>query len=79
MPFIAARSAWRCEMYINHTTIGLSKETKARIDKCKAQGQCYGGFVSELMDLWEKVHSPETDIRLYKKEFMNINSKSPED
>ena len=36
------------------TTIGLRKTTKARLYKNKAPGQCYDGFIRQLVDLWEK-------------------------
>ncbi len=35
------------------TTIALSKGTKARLDKNRAPGQCYDGFVCQMVDLWE--------------------------
>ena len=35
------------------TTIGLRRTTKDRLDKNKAPGQCYDGFVCQLIDLWE--------------------------
>ena len=36
-----------------HTTIGLKKETKKRIDSHRAPGQSYDGFLHQLMDLLE--------------------------
>ncbi len=36
-----------------HTTVGLKKATKARLDEHKAPGQCYDGFLSQLVDMWE--------------------------
>jgi len=38
------------------TTIGLKKTTKDRLDKNRAPGQCYDGFICQLVDLWEKVN-----------------------
>ena len=38
------------------TTIGLKKTTKARMNKNRAPGQCYDGFIRQLTDLWEKVN-----------------------
>ena len=35
-------------------TIGLKGTTKARLDKNRAPGQCYDGFICQLVDLWEK-------------------------
>ena len=36
------------------TTIGLKTITKARMNKNRAPGQCYDGFICQLVDLWEK-------------------------
>jgi hypothetical protein len=42
------------------TTVSVSKATKARMDKWRATGQCYDGFLCELVNLWEKTHRYET-------------------
>jgi hypothetical protein len=31
--------------------------TKAKMDKWRAQGQCYDGFLSQMVELWEKMHN----------------------
>lgn len=51
----------------NHTTIGVKKTTKKRLEKSRAPGQCYDGFLCQMMDLWEEVNSPslETLIKPY--------------
>jgi hypothetical protein len=36
------------------TTIGVRKATKAKLDRNRAPGQCYDGFLCQLVDLWEK-------------------------
>ena len=36
------------------TTIGLKVRTKKRLDAHRAPGQCYEGFICQLVDLWEK-------------------------
>jgi hypothetical protein len=36
------------------TTIGLKKATKDRLDRNRAPGQCYDGFLGQMVDLWEK-------------------------
>ena len=36
------------------TTIGLRRITKARLDDNRAPGQCYDGFIYQLIDFWEK-------------------------
>ena len=41
------------EMKTPVTTIGLHRITKARLDKHRAPGQCYDGFICQLVDLWE--------------------------
>ena len=38
------------------TTIGLRNATKEKLDKNKAPGQCYDGFLCQLVDLWEKTN-----------------------
>jgi len=37
------------------TSIAIWKSTKDKLDKNKAPGQCYNGFICQLVDLWEKV------------------------
>jgi hypothetical protein len=37
-----------------HTTIALQKNTKNRIDKLRAPGQCYDGIINELVGYWER-------------------------
>lgn len=36
------------------TTIGVHRSTKARLDKHRASGQCYNGFIGQLIELWAK-------------------------
>ncbi len=38
------------------STIGLRKSTKAKLDKSRAPGQCYDGFLCQLVDMWEEVN-----------------------
>ena len=38
------------------TTIGLKLATKDKLDKNRAPGQCYDGFIYQLVDLWEKTN-----------------------
>jgi hypothetical protein len=40
--------------YTLHTTIALQKNTKERLKNGKAPGQCYDGFIRELIDYWER-------------------------
>jgi hypothetical protein len=44
---------------IRRTTVSLNKNTKARLDKWRANGQCYDGFLCELVSLWERTHDPD--------------------
>jgi hypothetical protein len=37
-----------------HTTIAIQKGTKQRLDQSRAPGQCYDGFISELVEYWER-------------------------
>ena len=36
------------------TTIGIKATTKTKLDTNRALGQCYDGFICQLVDLWEK-------------------------
>ncbi len=47
-----------------HTTIGLRKATKSRLDKDRAPGQCYDGFLCQMMDIWEEVGNNHGYMRL---------------
>lgn len=35
------------------TTIGLKRTTKNKLDHNRAPGQCYDGFLCQMMELWE--------------------------
>ena len=37
------------------TTIAIWKSTKDKLDRNRAPGQCYNGFICQLVDLWEKI------------------------
>lgn len=41
---------------LRRTTIGLRETTKTKLDSNRAPGQCYDGFLCQLVDLWEKNH-----------------------
>ncbi len=45
---------------INHhkarATLGIKLSTKVRLDKYRAPGQCYDGFICQLVDLWERAN-----------------------
>ena len=36
------------------TTVGVKQSTKDMLDRNRAPGQCYDGFICQLVDLWEK-------------------------
>jgi hypothetical protein len=42
------------------TTIALNKKTKAMLDRNRAPGQCYDGFLRQMLDYWEKIAAKET-------------------
>jgi hypothetical protein len=42
-----------------HTTVGLKHSTKSKLNKRRAPGQSYDGFLGQLMDLWDKAHASE--------------------
>lgn len=37
------------------TTIAIWKSTKDKLNKNRAPGQCYNGFICQLVDLWERI------------------------
>jgi len=45
----------------SRTTIGLKMSTKDKLDKNRAPGQCYNGFICQLVDLWEEVKQARKD------------------
>ncbi len=45
-------------------TIGLTKAMKDKLDKNRAPGQCYGGFICQLIDLWEDIKEGKQDYAL---------------
>jgi hypothetical protein len=36
------------------TTVGVKQSTKDKLDHNRAPGQCYDGFICQLVDLWEQ-------------------------
>ena len=48
------------------TTIAIWKSTKDKLDRNRAPGQCYNGFICQLVDLWER--------REEEKEYSRVNS-----
>ena len=38
-------------------TLGIRLSTKTKLDKNRAPGQCYDGFICQLIELWEEVNS----------------------
>ncbi|MCW4004975.1 MAG: hypothetical protein NWF04_00035 [Candidatus Bathyarchaeota archaeon] len=38
------------------TTIGIRQITKEKMDKNRAPGQCYNGFIWQMIDLWERTN-----------------------
>ena len=46
----------------SRTTIGLKMITKEKLDKNRAPGQCYDGFICQLVDLWERNNGKRTII-----------------
>ena len=43
--------------YKQRTTIGVRLNTKEKLDNNRAPGQCYDGFICQLVDLWEKTYN----------------------
>ncbi len=48
-----------------HTTIGLKKVTKEMLDKRRAPGQCYDGFLCQLMDLWDEIYEDHLKVSMH--------------
>jgi hypothetical protein len=44
------------------TTIALRTATKDRLDKSRAPGQCYDGFLCQLIELWEETHKENLHV-----------------
>ena len=36
------------------TTIGIKASTKSELDRRRAPGQCYDGFLCQLMNMWDR-------------------------
>jgi hypothetical protein len=39
----------------DRSTIGLRQQTKDRLDRSRAPGQCYDGFICQMIDMWEEI------------------------
>jgi len=39
----------------SRSTIGLKVSTKKMLDRNRAPGQCYDGFLCQLVEMWEEV------------------------
>jgi len=46
----------------DNTTIAIWKSTKDKLDKNRAPGQCYNGFICQLIDLWEKIGEEKAPV-----------------
>ncbi len=42
------------EQNSSYTTIALQQETKRKLDSNRAPGQCYDGFINDLVGYWER-------------------------
>ena len=51
---IAAGRQTSYKVHKARTTIGLKITTKDKLDENRAPGQCYDGFICQLVDLWEQ-------------------------
>ena len=45
------------------TTVGVKQSTKDKLDSNRAPGQCYDGFICQLVDLWEQSNDTLKRIR----------------
>ena len=44
------------------TTVGLKISTKEKMDNARAPGQCYDGFILQMVDFWVKGHRDDKYI-----------------
>ena len=44
------------------TTVGLKQSTKTKLDRNRAPGQCYDGFICQLVDFWEKLNGEKQGL-----------------
>jgi hypothetical protein len=44
------------------STIGLKMSTKEKLDKNRAPGQSYDGFLCQLVDRWEEANSNNNEF-----------------
>ena len=58
---VAVKEQMTNELHKTRTTIGLRMATKDKLDKNRAPGQCYDGFVRKLVDLWEGIEGKKQD------------------
>jgi hypothetical protein len=52
------------EYFHSRTTVSISMSTKSRMDKWRAPGQCYDGFLSQLVKLWERMHRDDIEQKI---------------
>ena len=45
------------------TTVALKTSTKEKIDHARAPGQCYDGFISQMVDFWNSAHLKNKHIK----------------
>ncbi|MBN1368608.1 MAG: hypothetical protein JW954_00040 [Dehalococcoidaceae bacterium] len=48
----------------SRATLGIKLSTKNKLDKYRAPGQCYDGFICQMLELWEEVNADHA-IRTY--------------
>ena len=56
------------------TTIGIKQATKSKLDRNRAPGQCYDGFLCQLVDLWEQIKSNEFNPDNKQREVVSIET-----
>jgi hypothetical protein len=47
----------------SRTTISVNLTTKTKLDQWRAYGQCYDGFLIQLVELWERMHPKHSNQR----------------
>ena len=59
---LAAERQTPYKVHKARTTIGLKITTKDKLDQNRAPGQCYDGFLCQLVDLWEKIKEEKREV-----------------
>jgi hypothetical protein len=54
------------------TAIGIKMSTKDKLTKNRAPGQCYDGFIYQLVDLWEQSENASPNVKFRVKKVSRV-------